>query len=46
MQLSFCVDKWQIVEATHFIKKIVNDVILVAKHESRANREVVNMQRA
>lgn len=27
-------------------KKIVKDVILVAKHEFRANTEVVNMQRA
>lgn len=27
-------------------KNIVKDVILVAKHESRANTEVVNMQRA
>ena len=30
----------------HFIKKVVKDVILVAKHESMANTEVVNMQRA
>lgn len=48
MQLSACVDKWQIMEGGTLCKKkkIVKDVILVAKHEFRANTEVVNMQRA
>lgn len=40
------VDKWQIMERHTLCKKIVRGVILAAKHESRADTEVVSMHRA
>lgn len=46
MQLLFVADKWQIIEGHSLGRRNVKDVILVAKHESRANIKVVNMLRA
>lgn len=46
MQLLFVADKWQIIEGHALGRRNVKDVILVAKHESRANIKVVNMSRA
>lgn len=40
------VDKWQIMERHTLCKKIVRGVILAAKHESRADTEVVSVHRA